>query len=110
MGIPAAHRLSRHGCRQRAARLQGHQHPGRGGSQDARDVSAVARGHLPAAGCGVRSSSRWLLVALLCAAAPAFTADTVFTHPASAAELAKLTRPTALSLEKARAVRGKFVQ
>lgn len=56
------------------------------------------------------SLSRWLLIALLCAAAPAFAADTVFTHPASAAELAKLTRPTALSLEKARAVRGKFVQ
>ena len=50
------------------------------------------------------------LVALLFAAAPALGADTVFSHPATTADLAKLTRPTAQSLEKARAVRGKFVQ
>ncbi|MEJ0086085.1 MAG: outer membrane lipoprotein carrier protein LolA [Pseudomonadota bacterium] len=49
-------------------------------------------------------------VALLCAAAPVLGADSVFTHPASAAQLVTLTRPTALSLEKAKAVRGKFVQ
>jgi hypothetical protein len=53
---------------------------------------------------------RGWLVALLCVAGPGVAADAVFSHPATAAELAKLTRPTALSLEKARAVRGKFVQ
>lgn len=50
------------------------------------------------------------LTAWLCAAAPASAADTVFSHPATTAQLASLTRPTAASLEKARAVRGKFVQ
>lgn len=34
----------------------------------------------------------------------------MFSHPATAQQLATLTRPTAVSLEKARAVRGKFVQ
>jgi hypothetical protein len=58
----------------------------------------------------VRVPGRWLLLVLLCTAVPGFAADTVFAHPASAIELAKLTRPTALSLEKAKAVRGKFVQ
>ncbi|MEO8062546.1 MAG: outer membrane lipoprotein carrier protein LolA [Pseudomonadota bacterium] len=58
----------------------------------------------------MKNFGRGLLVALLCAAGPAKGADAVFAHPASAAELATLTRPTALSLEKARAVRGKFVQ
>ena len=50
------------------------------------------------------------LAAWLCAAASASAADTVFSHPATTAQLASLTRPTALSLEKARAVRGRFVQ
>jgi len=58
----------------------------------------------------VKTLRRVLLVALLCAACPASAADSVFAHPAGAAELARLTRPTALSLEKARAVRGQFVQ
>jgi len=58
----------------------------------------------------VKTLRRVLLVALLCASCPASAADSVFAHPAAAAELARLTRPTALSLEKARAVRGQFVQ
>jgi outer membrane lipoprotein-sorting protein len=37
-------------------------------------------------------------------------ADTVFTHPATAAQLAVLTRATAHSLESAKVVRGHFVQ
>jgi hypothetical protein len=51
-----------------------------------------------------------LLAALLCVAGTAFGADTVFSHPATATDLARLTRPTAMSLERARAVRGRFVQ
>jgi hypothetical protein len=51
-----------------------------------------------------------LLIASLCLGAPTLAADPVFTHPATAAQLASLTRPTAVSLEKARAVRGQFVQ
>ena len=51
-----------------------------------------------------------LMVLLLGGGHPASAADSVFSHPATTAQLASLTRPTALSLEKARAVRGKFVQ
>jgi outer membrane lipoprotein carrier protein LolA len=51
-----------------------------------------------------------LMVLSLCGGGSASAADSVFSHPATAAQLAGLTRPTALSLEKARAVRGKFVQ
>ena len=58
-----------------------------------------------------------MLVVLLAASftAPAFAAnaaaaDSVFTHPAVAVDLARLTRATAQSLEQAKAVRGKFVQ
>jgi len=58
----------------------------------------------------VRFLRRALWAALLCAAVPAAAADSVFSHPATAAQLASLTRPTAMSLEKARAVRGRFVQ
>jgi hypothetical protein len=58
----------------------------------------------------MKTCRRSLLIALLCAACPAMGADEVFSHPATAAQLARLTRPTALSLEKARAVRGRFVQ
>ena len=55
------------------------------------------------------------LLALLLAATPGIAttgaaADPVFSHPAKAHELAQLTRATAQSLTKARAVRGKFVQ
>ena len=42
--------------------------------------------------------------------APAATTDGVFAHPASAAQLASLTRATARALEHAKVVRGKFVQ
>lgn len=41
---------------------------------------------------------------------PGAAADPVFSRPAQAPELVQLTRATAQSLEKARAVRGKFVQ
>ena len=44
------------------------------------------------------------------APAPAAQADSVFAHPASTTELARLTHATAQSLGKAKAVRGKFVQ
>ena len=55
------------------------------------------------------------LLALLLAASPGIAttgaaADPVFSHPAKAPELVQLTRATAQSLTKARAVRGKFVQ
>ena len=55
------------------------------------------------------------LLALLLAATPGIAtsgaaADPVFSHPAKAPELVQLTRATAQSLTKARAVRGKFVQ
>jgi hypothetical protein len=58
----------------------------------------------------VNTLRRFSLAALLFAAVPAAAADAVFSHPATAAQLTQLTRPTAQSLEKARAVRGKFVQ
>jgi len=62
----------------------------------------------------VRYARRGLL-ALLLAASPGIAttgaaADPVFSHPAKAPELVQLTRATAQSLTKARAVRGKFVQ
>jgi hypothetical protein len=44
------------------------------------------------------------------AAPQAQTADSVFAHKTSTAELAKLTRATAQSLGKAKVVRGKFLQ
>jgi hypothetical protein len=63
----------------------------------------------------------WLLGAAVCvvpagmAATPAATpaagvADAVFTHPATTAQLAMLTRATVHSLESAKVVRGRFVQ
>jgi outer membrane lipoprotein carrier protein LolA len=57
--------------------------------------------------------ARGLLAALLLAAsalAQGAAPDPVFAHPAKPAELAALTRATAQSLAKAKAVRGGFVQ
>lgn len=54
-----------------------------------------------------------LVLALACgttAAATPASADAVFDHPASTAELATLTRATAGSLKDAKVVRGRFVQ
>ena len=53
-----------------------------------------------------------LVAALACGMAEAATPaiDTVFGHPANAAELATLTRATASSLKDAKVVRGRFVQ
>lgn len=63
----------------------------------------------------------WLLGVAVCAAPAGMTAtpavkpapgiaDTVFSHPATAAQLAVLTAATAHSLESAMVVRGRFVQ